>query len=282
MADVNDFIKWVLRKTKRSYIPEGASFPLPAEEIGCEREMEYLMGGMVQPVTQSMIEYRWESFYSKNGWTRAQYDYYTRGWVERGVWVSDCGGLFDGYRTQVLGIRTDYNVPMLVDNEAINYKQVESWSDLPVGKTVYVVNSKTGNENHVGWICGHMANGEPLIVEARGLAYGVVITRWTQRNFSTCSDLRTFDTAEVKEMIFEVTNPMKEGTAVKAMQAALNAAGYKDHENKRLDEDGKWGKRSQAAFEKLLAKHDTACGNLKELTITLDGKAVNTYKVVST
>lgn len=36
------------------------------------------------------------------------------------------------------------------------------------------------------------------------------------------------------------------------MQAALNAAGYTDEAKKPLVEDGKWGKKSQFAFERLL------------------------------
>lgn len=39
---------------------------------------------------------------------------------------------------------------------------------------------------HVGWICGFDSDGTPLVVEARGLRYGVVVTRldtrpWTHR-----------------------------------------------------------------------------------------------------
>ena len=43
---------------------------------------------------------------------------------------------------------------------------------------------------HVGWVCGFDEDGEPLVVEARGLYFGVVVTRmgserWTHRGLMT-------------------------------------------------------------------------------------------------
>ena len=56
---------------------------------------------------------------------------------------------------------------------------------------------------------------------------------------------------------FEKTNPIKTGEPYLAMQKALNAAGYTDATGKVLVEDGKWGTKSQQAFEKLINAHVT-------------------------
>ena len=96
------------------------------------------------------------------------------------------------------------------------------------------------------------------MVEARGLNYGVVVTRlegraWTHRGLMT----KKFDYKEEQPMAtkFEVIKPMLKGDGVEAMQKALNANGYTDDKGNALEEDGKWGSKSQAAFRKLLEAH---------------------------
>ena len=115
-----------------------------------------------------------------------------------------------------------------------------------------------GKMSHVGWVCGMDSDGELLVVEARGLSYGVVVTRledraWTHRGLMT----KKFDYKEEQPIAtrFEVIKPMLKGDGVKAMQNALNVNGYTDDNGNALEEDGKWGSKSQAAFRKLLEAH---------------------------
>ena len=61
---------------------------------------------------------------------------------------------------------------------------------------------------------------------------------------------------------FEVVSPMLRGDGITAMQRALNANGYTDDNGNALEEDGKWGSKSQAAFRKLLEAH-TQESNIK-------------------
>ena len=61
---------------------------------------------------------------------------------------------------------------------------------------------------------------------------------------------------------FEVIKPMLKGDGVKVMQNALNVNGYTDDNGNALEEDGKWGSKSQAAFRKLLEAH-TQESNIK-------------------
>lgn len=114
---------------------------------------------------------------------------------------------------------------------------------------------------HVGWICGFDSDGTPLVVEARGLRYGVVVTRldtrpWTHRGIMA-QKFKYSEEIEMEKIKFEVASPMHTGAAYKAMQTALSAAGYTDGDGKTLMEDGKWGTKSQTAFTAMIADYST-------------------------
>ena len=74
---------------------------------------------------------------------------------------------------------------------------------------------------------------------------------------------------------FEVTKPMLKGDGVEAMQKALNANGYTDDNGNALEEDGKWGSKSQAAFRKLLEAH-TQESNIK---VTVDDSEMFSWSI---
>lgn len=59
----------------------------------------------------------------------------------------------------------------------------------------------------------------------------------------------------MEKIKFEVRSPMLTGDAVQAMQTALSAAGYTDADGKAIIADGKWGKKSQAAFDAMIADY---------------------------
>ena len=112
--------------------------------------------------------------------------------------------------------------------------------------------TKANIMTHVGWFCGFRANGGPLVVETRGLSYGVVVTElskrnWTHRGLMTAKFDYTKPKEEPKPMSiikFEKTNPIKTGEPYLAMKKDLNEAGYTDNNDKVLEEDGKWGTKS--------------------------------------
>ena len=173
-------------------------------------------------------------------------------------YATDCQGLLDAYLTYVQGEKTDVNADYNYRKWCTGKgKTSEVERPYELGEAVFMANAK-GRITHVGWICGLDSDGEPLVVEARGLSYGVVITRlearpWTHRGLMT----KKFDYKEEQPMAtkFEVIKPMLKGDGVKAMQNALNANGYTDDNGNALKEDGKWGSKSQAAFRKLLEAH---------------------------
>ena len=115
---------------------------------------------------------------------------------------------------------------------------------------------------HVGWICGFDSDGEPLAVEARGLSYGVVITRldnrsWTHRGLMT----KKFEYEEEHDMPIRIekTNPMLQGEYISALQIAMNALGYTDANGNELEVDGKCGTKTVQAVTAFANAHATCC-----------------------
>lgn len=256
MTNILDFIRWALIHVNPNTVPSGAVLVNgTATNVGAD-PWHYLYGTVKSKTTAARIEERWRNHYSKT-WTREAYDHATAA-MSPDDYATDCQGLLDAYLTYELGEKTDVNA---------NYNYRKWCADkgktsnierpYKLGEAVFMANSR-GKMSHVGWICGLDSDGELLVVEARGLSYGVVITRledrpWTHRGLMT----KKFDYKEKEPMAtkFEVTKPMLRGVGVAAMQRALNANGYTDDNGNALEEDGKWGSKSQTAFRKLLEAH---------------------------
>lgn len=257
MTNVLDFIRWALTHVNPNTVPSGAVLVNgTATNVGAE-PWHYLYGTVRTKTTPSRIKERWENFYSSHGWSREAYDNATAG-MQPDDYATDCQGLLDAYLTYVQGEKTDVNADYNYRKWCTGKgKTSEIERPYELGEAVFMANSG-GKMKHIGWICGLDVDGEPLVVEARGLSYGVVITRledraWTHRGLMT----KKFDYKEDKPMAtkFEVIKPMLKGDGVIEMQKALNANGYTDDNGNKLVEDGKWGSKSQAAFRKLLEAH---------------------------
>ena len=256
MTNVLNFIRWALTHVNPNTVSSGAVLAKgTAANIGTE-PWHYLYGTVKSKTTAERIEERWRNHYSKT-WTREAYDRATAA-MSPDDYATDCQGLLDAYLTYELGEKTDVNADY-------NYRKwcadkgrtSEIERPYELGEAVFMANSR-GKMSHVGWICGLDSDGELLVVEARSLSYGVVVTRfedraWTHRGLMT----KKFDYKEKEPMAtkFEVTSPMLRGEGITAMQRALNANGYTDDNGNALKEDGKWGSKSQAAFRKLLEAH---------------------------
>ena len=256
MTNILDFIRWALTHVDPNTVPSGAVLANgTAANIGTE-PWHYLYGTVKSKTTAERIEERWRNHYSKT-WTREAYDHATA-CMSPGDFATDCQGLLDAYLTYELGEKTDVNADYNYRKWCTGKGKIsEIERPYMLGEAVFMANSR-GKMSHVGWICGLDSDGELLVVEARGLSYGVVITRledrpWTHRGLMT----KKFDYKEKEPMAtkFEVIKPMLKGDGVKAMQNALNVNGYTDDNGNKLVEDGKWGSKSQAAFRKLLEAH---------------------------
>ena len=257
MTNVLDFIRWALTHVNPNTIPSGAVLVGgTATNVGAE-PWHYLYGTVRTKTTPSRIKERWENYYRSHGWAKESYDNATSG-MQPDDYATDCQGLLDAYLTYELGEKTDVNADYNYRKWCTGKgKTSEIERPYELGEAVFMANAK-GRITHVGWICGLDSDGEHLVVEARGLSYGVVVTRladrpWTHRGLMT----KKFDYKGDEPMAtkFEVIKPMLKGDGVKAMQNALNVNGYTDDNGNALVEDGKWGAKSQAAFRKLLEAH---------------------------
>lgn len=253
---VINFIKWALTHAKS--VPTGAAMPLPIDAC-CADPWHYLFGSVrVQTTPVTLARYR--QAYINRGWAGADFDAAVAGWRSTDH-ATDCQGLLDAYLTYVCDDKTDINADTnyrlwcntkgLIDDITRDYV---------IGEAVFVSN-KNGKMTHVGWICGFDSDGTPLVVEARGLRYGVVVTRldtrpWTHRGIMA-KKFKYSEEIEMEKIKFEVASPMHTGAAYKAMQTALSAAGYTDGDGKTLMEDGKWGTKSQTAFTAMIADYST-------------------------
>lgn len=257
MTNVLDFIRWALTHVNPNTVPSGAVLANgTATNVGAE-PWHYLYGTVRTKTTPSRIKERWENYYSSHGWSKESYGNATSG-MQPDDYATDCQGLLDAYLTYVQGEKTDINADYNYRKWCTGKgKTSEIERPYELGEAVFMAN-RGGKMKHIGWICGLDSDGEPLVVEARGLNFGVVVTRledraWTHRGLMT----KKFDYKEEKPMAikFEVIKPMLKGDGVKAMQNALNVNGYTDDNGNKLVEDGKWGSKSQAAFRKLLEAH---------------------------
>ena len=257
MTNVLDFIRWALTHVNPNTVPSGAVLANgTATNVGAD-PWHYLYGSVRTNTTAARIAERWKNYYSSHGWSREAYDNATAK-MQPDDYATDCQGLLDAYLTYVQGEKTDVNADYNYRKWCTGKgKTSEIERPYELGEAVFMANSR-GKMSHVGWICGLDVDCEPLVVEARGLNYGVVVTRledraWTHRGLMT----KKFDYKEEQPMAtkFEVIKPMLKGVGVKEMQKALNANGYTDDNGNKLVEDGKWGSKSQAAFRKLLEAH---------------------------
>ena len=257
MTNVLDFIRWALTHVNPNTVPSGAVLVGgTATNVGAD-PWHYLYGSVRTNTTAARIVERWKNYYSSHGWSREAYDNATAK-MQPDDYATDCQGLLDACLTYVQGEKTDVNADYNYRKWCTGKgKTSEIERPYELGEAVFMANSG-GKMRHVGWICGLDSDGEPLVVEARGLNYGVVVTRledrpWTHRGLMT----KKFDYKEKEPMAtkFEVIKPMLKGDGVKEMQKALNANGYTDDNGNKMVEDGKWGSKSQAAFRKLLEAH---------------------------
>ena len=255
MLHVWDFIIWALLHVAASSVPVDATFVRGAIQIASD-PWHYLFGSVRVSTDPNTLERYFVNHYYKQ-MTRERYNQLTKDWKST-EYATDCQGFLDAYLTHVIGEKTDINANMNYVNWCTDKGKI-SEIDRPfvIGEAVFEYNGT--KMNHIGWVCGFAADGVPLVVEARGIAYGVVITRMDKRNWTNRGLMtKKFDYTpkEDEDMIpFEVRKPMLRGEAYKKMQIALNAAGRKDGNGNALEEDGVWGNKSQQAFDSLIADY---------------------------
>ena len=253
MYNVHDFIGWALTHAK-----------------GGTEPWHYLYGSVRVQTTQVTLNRYYINHYHEQ-MTRARYDQLTADWLPTD-YATDCPGLLDAWLTYEMGDETDINADMNYELWCTD-KGLIYGNDRPfvIGEAVFRWNGK--RMTHVGWICGWAEDGCPLVVEARNILYGVVVTRLDSRDFThRCLMTKKFDYEVPMKTIFEVQSPMLTGQVYAKMQDALNAAGYTDADGNVLEVDGKWGRRSQQAFDALVADYADEVVPKPEPLDTFEGK----------
>jgi hypothetical protein len=184
LKSVNEFVAWSLSHAKKASVPDGAQLIIPVSEVGFAGEWEYGYGTTGRKCTESVLNNMYNKYYKGWGWSLSKFQEATSGWVAKGVMVCDCQGLCDcflGNDTNAKGNYANYCTGKGT-TKAITRAYV-------IGEAVFK-GSTASSINHVGWICGFMPDGEPLVVEEKGLSYGCVVTKlsdtkWTFRGLMT-------------------------------------------------------------------------------------------------
>lgn len=260
MQNVLDFVKFALSHANPSSRQIGAKLPFP---VGDDGIWEYLFGTHGQIVTQALLDSRFKSYYSKNGWNRDEYDKVTSGWVENKVHVTDCEGLLDAF------LGTDVRA----NDNYVKYcteKGLIAAIDRPfvIGEAVF--NGTETKKTHVGWVCGFLGS-DPLVVESKGLKYGVVISRmskraWKYRGLMTKKFSYETATAQPDANKFVFQRILKygcKGDDVVKLKVLLIRAGY----NRGISIDKDASKRYGGATRRLIKDYQRDNG------LTVDGVA---------
>lgn len=245
------FVIWGLGRVNPASAPIDGVYPIPHSQIG-KTPWNYLYGTVRRQTSDYWINYYYDHHYHKS-MTREQYDEITRHWPRDG-YATDCQGLLDAYLTYECGEETDINANANMRLWCSNVKPVTKTStNFTLGEALFMV--ENGKAKHVGWVCGYAANGEPLVMEARSLRYGVVVTPlgsrpWTHRGLMTAKF--DYDNVYERPEFDRVKSLYAMGEPYRAMQYALQTADWTDYENKPLETDARWGPRSYSAFFKMI------------------------------
>lgn len=241
-----DFCGFVMTHAKNKY--PNATYYAPAS-IGAEPWV-YLYGTTGVKVTQALLDERYEHHYNTK-MSIEQYRIYTKGWVERGVTACDCEGLLDYFVGA--DVTANYCYVTWCKEKGI----IET--DLPflstpnaAGCAVFVPNEEN-KMTHVGFIIGRDSDGVPLVGEARGIVYGVTVTRLTERPFvywGRPTEKLIYPSSNIIPATMPISN-IKTDPAntdrITALQIMLTANGYP------VTVDGKIGKETRNAIKAFIA-----------------------------
>ena len=174
-------------------------------------------------------------------------------WAARRVTVCDCQGLLDVF------VGVDVNAHYCYAAWCTEKGEISGIGrPYVLGEAVFIQGSSE-RMTHVGYVCGFL-NGEPLIVEARGLNFGVCVTKfsdrpWTHRGLVSKQLIYTENCYD-EQIILTVRRPMIQGDAIKHLQTALNALGYYCG-----SVDGKCGKLTMSGVNEFVEMHSLYAGN---------------------
>lgn len=261
------YVDYLFARADRSTLIPGRYFGNAAGEHVPAR---YLMGTYGQTASKWLLDYCYDMHYQKK-MSRARYDEITAGWIAAGVKCYDCQGLLDAYADVDINARTNYAEYCSEKGEAVYNRIVND----PAAAAGYCVFKGSEPENilHVGYVVGVTDDGDPLIIEAKDITHGVIMSRFSAGGwnyFGVCDGLLEYPELPEEKTVFRITKPMAKGEKYAKMQEALNANGYPAGAV-----DGKWGKNSMAAFAEMLELNR----DKKHVIIIVDGETVAEFDI---
>lgn len=246
MQNATDFIKYALTHAKRESIPEDARLPMDRDDCGLE-PWEYLYGTTGWLVTKELLDERYEHFYKNKGWSRAAFDIATENWAALKRRAVDCQGLLDSF------LKTDVTADYCYSAWCTDKGAIEDVDrKYEIGEALFYRNTD-GRMTHVGFVCGFL-KGEPLAVEARGIRYGVVVSKFSERPWTHRGKVTrklSYDNEFRDEpIVLKLQKPMIQGEMILDLQKGLNALGYYCGKA-----DGKCGKLTISGVRAFVAAH---------------------------
>lgn len=260
MIPVSDFITFALSHANPKTVPIGATLLAPAGTAGVWR---YVYGMHGQVISQKYLD-RAYKHYQAEGWTREEFDSYTEhyGTGDRGT---DCNGLLDAFRG--VDQSADYTYTHLCGKSGKGETSALSATPYEIGEAVFM--GTKAKKTHVGWVCGFMPNGDPLVVEARGIAFDVCVTRINNRRVwpfrGKMDKIFSYDCAQ-GSFPYTFTRDLKYGSYgddVVELKRLLIKAGYADG----ITTNTKSSKRFGSNTKRMVKALQRDCG------LTVDGIA---------
>lgn len=281
--NIRAFLRWALPHAVISPDCRSANLPIPFDEVGTD-PAHYLLGTIWVKCTKTAIWAAYDRKYAST-YTKEQFEAIVADWSPES-YATDCQGLNDAFFRYIWNggdHTTDTNANGCYNTWCGEKGLIKDRLTLPLGAAVFKADSE-GKKTHIGYICGFLPNGEPLVLEAQGLKYGVRVNLLKDRPVFTYYGImdKKYDYSEeypALSLPVRYEKPVLEGTGYAKLQEALNWLGYKDGAGNTLVVDGKWGEKSQAAFDWLVVNNSTIsvtdiCFRVNGLPceIILDGK----------
>lgn len=231
--------------------------------------------------------------WAKNSWWFTQYTSAEQRvkaleWREKAQRVWDCNGLAEGLYEEWCGV----NINTYARSNYANWCSPKGAGTIPAaqrmpGAAVFIHSKKSGYITHVGYLYkpvdAQKPTGDWWVIEARGVMYGVVKTRLSQRGWNRWGLMtKYFDYANAQApvettFVERILRNGDEGEDVKQMQLNLIRLGYdcgdwgadgdfgdatemavmKFQKAHGLEADGEFGPLSSDAMDKALAVLDT-------------------------
>lgn len=199
MQSAEDFIRFALSHADKSTIPANAILPCELEECGTDPWL-CIHGAGGDIATADFINEQYINFYSGIGWERRQFDDVVNRQLKIGSRAADCSGLLDAY----LGLKmspqeyydVSYNRGIIGNLSLMTWVSCSENMLLPpetIGDAVFYRRFRLDEITHMGFVCGHTSDGETLVIEARGLRYGVVVSRMIDRPWTNRGTISFFE-----------------------------------------------------------------------------------------